>query len=200
MARNLFLDAKELMSQNDALNYINYATLSEEQKEFLRTDVWDFEFISYPAAVYFPGNDLLKARLQSVDPAFPAGIGEISAILRGFTIRQSTISGTTSGTVTLNYIDREDQAVTAFVDDWRDKLGTRENRYAFRKEDTIATGKLTMYNSSRNPIRIYTLHALQPNAGEGGLNPGFNSDDPAQAGQLALPLTFEHFELIWKNI
>lgn len=200
MAKNLFLDAKELLLQNDGLNYINYATLSEEHKEFLRTDLWDFEFTVPAPAVYFPGNAMLKARTQGVDPAFPGALSEISAVIRQFTIRQSVISGTTSGTITLQYIDREDQAIAAFIDDWRDKLGARDNRYTFRKEDTIAEGKLTMYNSSRKPIRIYAMHALQPNDGTGGLNPSFNSDDPGQAGQYSLPLTFEHFELIWKNI
>lgn len=35
MASNLFLDAKELLLQNDGLNYINYDTLSEEHKELM---------------------------------------------------------------------------------------------------------------------------------------------------------------------
>jgi hypothetical protein len=44
MANNLFLDAKELLLQNDQLNYINYESISEEHKEFLRSDTWDFVF------------------------------------------------------------------------------------------------------------------------------------------------------------
>lgn len=200
MARNLFLDAKELLLQNDGLNYINYQTLSEEHKEFLRTDLWDFEFTVPPAAVYFPGNAMLKARTVGVDPALPGALSEISAIIRQFTIRQTVMSGTTQGNITLQYIDREDQAIAAFIDDWRDKLGGREDRFTFRKEDTIAEGRLTMYNSSRKPIRIYTLHALQINDATGPLNTAFNSDDASQAGQYSLPLTFEHMSLEWKNI
>ena len=201
MANNNFLKATDLLAQNDNLNYLNHGFLKEDNKEFLRTDLWDFEFIVPPAAVYFPGNDLMRARLVSVDPSIPAGVGEITAIIRGFTIRQATISGTTSGTVTLNFIDREDQAISAFIDDWRDKLGGRENRFAFRKEFTIAEATLTQFNTSREPIRRFTLHTLQPSGDAiGTLNTPYSSDDPAQGGTCALTLTFEHFTLDWENV
>jgi hypothetical protein len=193
MPSNKFLNQKEVLEGNDALGYIDYGVLSEENKEFLLTNGWDFEFIIPPSAVYFPGNNLIKARLTGVDMAVPSGLTEVSAVYRGFTIRQSVISGTTAGTITLNFTDREDQAISAFIDDWRDKMGTRENRFAFRKEDTIAEGKLTMYNTSRKPIRVYTFKALQINEGSGTLNVAFNSDDPQQAGMCSLPLSFEHF-------
>jgi hypothetical protein len=200
MPRNLFLDAKELLMQNDGLNYINYATLSEEHKEFMRSDLWDIDFVIPPAAVYFPGNALLKARTQGVDPSFPGGLTELTAIIRQFTIRQTVMSGTTAGTFTINYQDREDQAISAFLDDWRDKLGGRVDRYTFRKEDTIAECRLTMYNSSRKPIRIYTLKAVQPSDGTPALTHSFTSDDPAMLGTINAPFSFEHMELVWKNI
>ena len=74
MASNLFLDAKELLLQNDGLNYINYDTLSEEHKEFLRSDLWDFTFTQPANAVYFPGNAMLHARTKAVNPSINVGI------------------------------------------------------------------------------------------------------------------------------
>jgi hypothetical protein len=201
MSRNIFLDASNLLKQNNGLNYINYDRIKEEGKEFLRTDVWDFTFTVPPAAVYFPGNDLLKVRCSECQPQFPASLSEISATIRQFTIRQSVMSGTTSGGISLTYTDREDQAISAFIDDWRDKISGRNTRYSFRKEDTVAEGVLTMYNSTRHPIREYLCHSLQPESDMSGtLNPSFNSDDPQNAGTCNLSLRFEHFELIWKNI
>lgn len=200
MANNLFLDAKELLLQADGLNYINYETLSEEHKEFLRSDVWDFQFTEPAAAVYFPGNALLKARTQAVNPQFPVGLGQMTAVIRQFTIQQTTISGTTAGTLGIDYNDREDQAILAWLDDWRDKCGTRENRYSWRKEDTIAQGRLTIYNSSRKPIRIYSILTIQPTDVGNGLNPSLNSDDPQNVGQVSATFSFEHYNLDWKNI
>lgn len=197
---NLWLDAKELLGQADDLNYINYDTLKEDNKEFLRTDVWDFQFIDPPHAVYFPGNAMLRARTQEVSPTFPTGLGEITAVIRQFTIRQTVLSGTTAGTVSMTILDREDQAMSLFVDDWRDKLGGRDNRYTFRKEDTVATAKLTMFNSSRVAIRTYMIYGVQIQESAGTINPQFNSEDAQQAGTINLTLSFEHFELTWENI
>jgi len=200
MANNLFIDAKEIIMQNDGLNYINYETLSEEHKEFLRSDVWDFQFTEPAAAVYFPGNAMLRARTQAVNPQFPVGLGQMTAVIRQFTIQQTTISGTTAGSMGIDYNDREDQAIMAWLDDWRDKCGGRENRYVFRKEDTIANGRLTVYNSSRKPIRIYQVLTMQPTDVGNGLNPALNSDDPQNVGTISATFSFEHFELEWKNI
>jgi hypothetical protein len=200
MAGNLFLDAQELLQQNDGLNYINYNTLKEEHKEFLLSNLWDFKFIVPPAAVYYPGDQLLSARTISVDPSFPGSLSEITAIIRQFTIHQTVMSGTTAGGITIQYMDREDQAIAVFIDDWRDKLGGRENRYMFRKEDTIATGLLTMYNSSRSPIREYTLYGMQPADGSPVIDASFTSDEPSNVGQYSIQFNFEHFELTWKNI
>lgn len=200
MSNNLFLDEKEILQQNDTLNYINYETISEDNKEFLRSDVWDFTFTQAANAVYFPGNALLKARTQAVNPQFPVGLGQMSAVIRQFTIQQTTISGTTAGTISIDYNDREDQAITAWLDDWRDKCGTRESRFSWRKEDTIAQGRLTMMNSSRKPIRIYEILTIQPTDVGNGLNPAFNSDDPQNVGQVSATFAFEHYHLAWKNI
>lgn len=200
MAGNLFLDAKEMILQNDGLNYINYDTLSEEHKEFLRSDTWDFQFTAAANAVYFPGNALLRARTQAVNPQFPVGLGQMTAVIRQFTIQQTTISGTTAGTIGIDYNDREDQAIIAWLDDWRDKCGDREHRYTFRKEDTIANGRLTIYNSSRKPLRIYSVLTMQPTDVGNGLNPSLTSDDPQNVGQVSATFAFEHFRLDWRNI
>lgn len=198
---NLFLDVKDLLQQNDGLNYINYETLSEEHKEFLRSDLWDLEFIQYPAAVYFPGNTLLKARTTGCTPSFGAGLTEISAIIRQFNIRQTVISGQTNGTISVDYNDREDQAIRAFIDDWRDKLWNRQNRYTFRKEDTIATVKLTHFNSSRKPIAEFIMYAVQLQGGADDIiNKGFTSDDPSNIGEYNITYSFEHYDVNWVNI
>jgi len=199
MAKNIFLEAKQHLVQNDRLNYMNYEDIREEKKEFIRNDFFDFEFISTPSAVYCPKPEILKARLAAIEPNFPAGVGLMEVTIRGFTIRQAVIQGTTAGSIALTFYDREDQAISAFIDDWRDKLGDRQNRYAFRKEDTCAEGKLTVFNTSRKPIREYTMHSLQIADGLGTLNVAYGSDDPQQSGTCQLVMNFEHYDYQFLN-
>lgn len=197
---NIFLDVATIIGDNDNLDYINYESISEEHKEFLRSDMWDLEFLQAPAACYFPGNELLKKRTKGTTPSFPTELGEISADIRHFTIRQKTISGTTKGTISVDYVDREDQAIRFFLDDWRDKIWNRQNRYAFRKEDTIATLKLTQFNSSRVPIIEYVMYAVQPDAIGDPFNSAFTSDDPANTGEFSVTFSFEHYDVNPLNI
>lgn len=199
MANNLFLDAAQLMLQADGLNYINYENLNQSNKEFLRSDTWDFKFTQPAAAVYFPGNDLLQARTISATPQIPYQLTQMTAIIRGFQINQTVKSGTTSGTISIDYNDLEDQSINAWLFDWADKCGDSEHRYAFRKEDTIAQGKLTIMNSSRKPLRIYSLLGMQIVDPGNGLNPALTSDDPQNVGMVSASFTFEHYRLDWKN-
>lgn len=196
----LFLDPKDILNQNNGLNYINYENINEDQREFLLSNLWDFEFIVPPAAVYFPGNALLKTRMVSVSPTFPQALTEVSATIRQFKINQSVPSGNTNCTVQLEFIDREDQAISVFVRDWANKIGDPDTKFQYRKEDTICQGVLTMFNTSRVPIRRYKCFTGQPLSE--GFQPGlqFTSDDPAQNGNVSLNLTFEHYRLIWENL
>lgn len=198
---NILLDLGNLIGKDKTLGYINYETLKEDHKEFLRSDMWDLEFIEAPHAVYFPGNTLLKARTTGCTPSFGGGVGEIEAIIRQFRIRQTVISGTTSGTISVQYMDREDQAIRIFLDDWRDKIWNRNNRFTFRKEDTIATLRLTQYNSTRKPLVKYIMYACQINGGQDDIiNKGFTSDDPSNIGDYDVTYSFEHYELEWCNL
>jgi len=175
---NLFLESIDLLaSANDPLNYIEYSKINEEQKEFLRSDMWDLQFLEAPHAVYFPGNDLLRLRTTEVNPSFNASLGEISAVIRQYKIRQTVISGQSDGTISVNYVDREDQAIRTFIHDWREKLWALKNRYTFRKEDTIGTIKLTQFNSSRKPINEWIMYAVQLQDGDAdSMNKSFNTE------------------------
>lgn len=195
----IFLDPKDILERNDALNYINYENINEDQKEFLLSNLWDFEFLQAPAAVYFPGNALIKTRLVSVSPTFPQGVTTVNGTIRQFQINQAVPSGNTNANVTLEFMDREDQAISIFCRDWANKIGDLDTKFQYRKEDTVCMGILTMFNTSRVPIRRYKMYTGQPSAGfEPSLT--FGSDDPSNIGQVSLQLTFEHYRLIWENL
>jgi hypothetical protein len=191
----LFLDSVDVLNGNDNLGYINYNDLKQSNKEFLRSDTWDFKFTQHPAAAYFPGNDFIRKRLMNVNLAVPTQLGMMSANLRGFQLNQVTYSGTTSGTISLDFMDMEDQAITLWLDDLRDKYGSRKNRFAFRLEDTRGEAVVTIFNSSRIPIREYVLYGMQLQDPGNGLNPPLSGDDPQNVGQISCTWVFDHFEM-----
>lgn len=200
---NLFLDVRKdiLAEKDDPLNYINYSSISEENREFIQSNLWDMEWLETPHAVYFPGNDLLKVRTQAVNPSFNAGLSELSAVIRQFYIRQTVISGQSNGTISVDYVDREDQSIRAWINDWRDKIWGLKDRYQFRKEDTQGTVKLTQYNTSRKAIAVFVMYSVQLNGGADDIiNKAFNSEDPSNNGEYSITFSFEHYDVQWANM
>jgi hypothetical protein len=202
MPQNLFLRSTDLLAHSDdPLNYINYQNLEQEHKEFMRSDLWDLEFLTSPRAVYFPGNPLIKARLASVSPSFTGEITQLNAIVRQFYIHQAVRSQQSNGSMSLHFVDREDQAIAAFLWDWQQKIGSLEDRYAFRKEDTICTIKLTHFNVSRKPIAKWVCYGCQLASGAiETLNRQFSSDDASIIGEWDATINFEHYDYELLNL
>lgn len=200
MATNRFLNAIDIIgADNDWLKHIDYHKINESQKEFLRSDMWEFQFIAPPACTYYPGNDYVAARLKAVSPQFPALFGgKIAATIRQFEIHQ-TGSVRSNGDITLTFQDREDQAMTAFVEDYAQKASDRDNRFSFRKEDLICECKLIIFNTSRIPVREYRMFGCIPT--QGNFNEGnFGSEDAAEIGEVSLTLSFEHYKKFLLNV
>lgn len=199
---NQFLKSTDLLAKaDDPLNYISYETFSEEHKEFLRSDMWDLEYLTSPRAVYFPGNALLKARLMSVNPTFQGDVTQLQAIIRQFYIHQAVRSGQSNGSMALEYMDREDQAIRAFGWDWTQKVGALEDRYAFRKEDTICTIKLTFFNSSRKAIARWICYGCQiAQGGKDWMNQQYGSEDASNIGTVSMTINFEHYDFEFLNM
>lgn len=199
---NMFLDPREIIegeNGNNQLNYIKYTNINEHNREFKRSDLWDFEFIMAPAAVYFPGNGLIKTRLISVSPSFSAQIGDIGTTIRGYKIKQK--AGITSDcTVELTLMDREDQAITAFKRDWQEKIGCMDNKFSYRKEDTVCECKLIQFNTSRIPIAEWRMYNGQLSDGVlGGMTFG-SEETPSNNGEVTLSLDFEHYDFKLLNL
>jgi len=180
-----FLNANVVTQQGNALSHYNYEELSRNKGEFLNSSLWDYDWTKSCNAVYFPGNLFTKMRLTSFNPSFPSDIQELMVRLRnGYELHQKVWGGTTAGTFQCTYQDFEDQGIHAWLWDWREKYGDMNNRVAFRTEDTTAEGEAKMFNSSRIPIRKYTMYSIQlSDAGLSGLfSPAFTSDDPSNLG------------------
>lgn len=189
----------ELVKKDSRMGFINYKeTYRDNNKEFLRGDMWEFKIVNAPKIVYYPGDDIINARLNSVQIGINYGVTGIQKRMRGsYTIYQQT-DQETSGTLTLGFIDKEDQAISYFVQDWRDKIADPETKYSFRKDDLVMDCKIYITNSSRLDVRTISFYncIIQ----DGTLDENGAQDSGTDRADLNLSLLFEHHERSWENL
>ena len=180
------------------MGFVNYDNLKETDKEFLRGDLWEFTLVNPPKVVYYPGDDIFKRRLIQVNLGVDTSVNGFEKRMRGnYVIIQKT-GQNTSGTISLQFTDREDQAISYFVDDWRQKIADRDCKYSFRKEDLVCDAKLEIFNSSRVPVR--TLKFYNCIIQDAQLDENGAAEDGSDRADVPLNLQFEHYERIFDNL
>ena len=193
------MSVKSLVTgQDKPLGFLNYNSLAETEKEFLRGDLWEFTIINPPKVVYYPGDDIFKKRLIQINLGVDTSVNGFEKRLRGnFVILQKT-GQNTSGSISLQFTDREDQAISYFVDDWKQKIADRDCKYSFRKEDLVCDAQLEIFNSSRVPVRtlaFYNCIIQDAQLDENGM-----AEDGSDRADVPLTLQFEHYERIFDNL
>lgn len=185
-------------SGNGYMSFINYGNAKDDNKEFLRGDMWEFQFINAPKIVYYPGDDIFKKRLVQVNVGVDTSVNGFEKRMRGnYTVYQKT-GQNTAGSLTLGFIDREDQAIAYFFDDWRQKIADRDCKYSFRKDDLVADCRLILTNSSRIEVRelkFYNCIIQDAPMDENGV-----AEDGSDRSDIQLTMNFEHYERNFKNI
>lgn len=181
------------------MNFIDYqSTYRDNNKEFLRGDMWQLEMINPPKIVYYPGDDIFNARLNSVQVSLDSSVNGFEKRMRGnFVIRQQT-GQNTSGNLSLSFVDREDQAISFFVDDWKQRIADRDTKYSFRKDDLVCDCKLTLTNSSR--IKVRTLEFYNCIIMDAPLDESGSDSDGTDRADVQLSLFFEHYTRTWENL
>lgn len=191
---------KELVRQSDGLmNFIDYeGTYRDDNKEFLRSDMWEFSMFNAPKIVYYPGDTIMNARLNAINVSIDSGVNGFEKRMRGsYVIKQQT-GQTTNGNLTLSFIDKEDQAISYFIDDWKQKIADRDTKYSFRKDDLVCDCKLILTNSSRISVReliFYNCIIIDANLDENG-----QAEDGGDRADIQLSLFFEHYSREFTNL
>lgn len=191
-------DLSNIITGSQYMKKLNYFDIRESNKEFLRGDLWEFRFTTPPTAVYYPGNDIIQTRLTQVNPGIDYSSNGIEKQLRNnFMIYQQT-SQITYGTLSLTFVDREDQAIKYFIDDWRNKIAERDSKYSLRKEDLVAECEMLILNSSRIPVGTLKFYNCQ--IMEGTFDENGNPDDTSDRADITMSMKFEHYERIFDNL
>jgi hypothetical protein len=191
---------KELVrSAGGNMSFIDYqGSYKDDNKEFLRGDMWEFEFINPPKIVYYPGKDLINKRLNSVNISINTSTNGFEKRMRGnYTIMQKT-GQMTNGQLALSFVDKEDQAISYFVDDWRQKIADRDTKYSFRKDDVVADCKMILTNSSRKTVR--TVNFWNCIIDDAPLDMNGVAEDGTDRSDVQLTMSFEHYDLEWNNL
>jgi hypothetical protein len=181
------------------MKFIDYhESYWDDNKEFLRGDMWQFDFMNPPKIVYYPGDDLIHKRLNSVNLSMDTSVNGFEKRMRGnYVIRQQT-GQSTNGQLTLSFIDKEDQAISYFVDDWKQKIADRDTKYSFRKEDVVCDCEMFITNSSRIDVRHLTFYnciIMDAPLDENGADA-----DGTDRSDVQLSMAFEHMEREFVNL
>ncbi len=191
--------ASLVRGSNGHQSFIDYQqTYKDDNKEFLRGDMWEWKFTNAPKIVYYPGDKIINARLVAVNVGTDSSIISFDKRFRNeYVIRQDT-GVNTSGTITLSMIDKEDQALSYFFDDWHQKIADRDTKYSFRKDDLVADGQLILTNSSRIAVRtlnFYNLHLQDSPLDENG-----TTESGTDRADIQVSLFFEHYDRTFNNL
>lgn len=184
---------------NGYMNFIDYnKTYKDDNKEFLRGDMWEFTLVNPPKIVYYPGDTIFKARLNQVNLGLASDVTGFEKRMRGNYVIYQRTGQSTSGQITLQFTDREDQAISYFVDDWKMKIADRDTKYSFRKDDLVADGQLVITNSSR--VKVRTLNFYNLIIRDAALDENGTVEDGTDRSEISLSMDFEHYERVFDNI
>lgn len=93
------------------MNFIDYeSTYRDNNKEFLRSDMWQIFIFNPPKIVYYPGDSLINARLNGVQVGLDYSVSGFEKRMRGNYVIYQKTGQMTNGTLSLNFVDKEDQA------------------------------------------------------------------------------------------
>lgn len=181
------------------MQFIDYEnTYKDNNKEFLRGDMWELKCLNAPKIVYYPGDEILNARLNSVQVGIDYSATGITKQMRGgWRIEQRT-NQNTSGTLTLSFVDREDCSITYWVTDWRDKIADPDTKYSFRKDDLVSDWQLIITNAQR--IDVKTLTFFNAQFQDSPINENGELDSESDRADVTLSLTFEHYSRQHNNL
>lgn len=172
------------------MKHVDYFQHKEDNKEFLRSDLWEFTFINPPKIVFWPGEAIFQKRLVNISVGLDTSVNGFEKRVRGnFAIHQKT-GQNTSGMLTLSFIDKEDQAITYFVDNWKQMIADRDTKFSTRKQDHFADCKLYLLNTPRLPVR--ELSFWNCCISDGAFDENGVAEDGGDRADVQLTMSFEH--------
>lgn len=144
---------------NDMLNYLSYTNMIDGTRELLTSDKWDWEILEPPAAVYFPGMEFIKRRVNGIQGDFATHFNHSpldGPIIRGFQVpSQPGQIQMKVADITVNFVDFEDQTMYVWLHDWAFKCCDPLTQKSYRASDLRSRNKYWRLNSLNRPVRSW---------------------------------------------
>lgn len=170
------------LAANDFAHFrwIKYA---EDNKEFKRPDLWTMKMIKPATAIYYPGDDIINARLNDVKVArnswnLPTMQGPkirdyqpIGAQPNGFVDM--------SGNITLEFFDKQDFGIELWLKSVRDLISHPISRFSYPVELLMSTMELAFHNTVQQKVKVLNFLNAVPTAVTIG------DEDPSASGVTA---------------
>jgi hypothetical protein len=133
----------------------------DNNKEFKRSDLWTFKMISPAPAIYYPGDEIINARLNDVsvtreswnlptnDPPKIRGFKPIGAQPNG--------PIDVSGTVQCSFVDKQDYAIELWMKSTRDLISHPITRFSYPIELLMSQMELTFHDTIQQRVKILTF-------------------------------------------
>lgn len=174
----------------EKLKHRNYFQVAEGNIEFIRGDIWDIEVPTdgWPLAVYSPGMDMIKTRLKSMSINMNNATGKIQKEIFAQQLHQNAGRDIQNGTITMQFLDKEDQAITNIANDWLNQIGDPDTGFGRHKKELLLNMDVVFYNTLLSRVREYKCIA-------GILDSADIPDTPGEKGSdlsdVSLSISFE---------
>lgn len=193
-----FIDLQSIGIQDGYMGFVQYERLNGNNRDFLWTHMWDIEIPTPPRVVAWPGIDIIRHRLQEVSLEISQEAMATQEIeIRGFKLIQSG-GYDSSGSITLRFIDFEDQFIFHMYQDFMQAIGANRFKFHFRKEDfMIPIINIYFLNATRQPVRRYSLLGVVFTGGE--VNTEMTTSPSDVRANVALNFRFQHHTVTIMN-
>ena len=116
------------------LEHRHYIKVAEANLENIRNDIWDINFTKWPSAVYCPDSNpnaagKIKTRLNSIEPGSLTEPQFINKTVLGHEVNSPGGRNSQPTDVTLNFNDREDQAISFMILDYQNQSGDSDTGF-----------------------------------------------------------------------
>ena len=184
-----FVDLTQLGVTDGYMGYVEYPKLSGGGKEVLWTHNWDIDIPQKPRAVFWPGLDVIKHRLKTLNIETKKELSaNVDINIRGFHIKQAG-GYDSDGTISWELIDFEDNVSYGLALSFMSAGGANRYKFQLRKEDVMIPIFIVYFlNSSRIPVRRYDFYTLIFTSAD------FNEETPSepQGARETVTLNFEY--------
>jgi hypothetical protein len=170
--------ANEAAENMNDFSFMRWNRYAENNKEFKRPDLWTLKTLVPAPAIYYPGDDIVNARmsgcnvnrnswnLKTSQPGDIRGYKPIAAQPNGFVDM--------SGSVTVTFADKQDYAIELWIKSTRDLISHPVTRFSYPVELLMSQLELSYYNTVQQKVKVLSLLNCVPQSATVG------EEDPAE--------------------